>query len=93
MRRIKMLATSAGPDGVMLGGKVYPVDDATAKALVAGKYAEYVDPPVKTERTAMKDETMEQAVKPTKPVHVGGGWYDLPTGERVHKSDLAKHGW
>lgn len=44
--KIRMKATAAGPDGVMLPEHIYEVDTATGKALVEGGYAESLDQPV-----------------------------------------------
>ena len=64
--KIRMKVTSAGPDGVLNEGKVYDVDDARAKGLVAGGYAteEAAAPPVEApapEATAEVEEATVEA--------------------------------
>ena len=47
MIKIKMITTSAGPEGCHKPNEVYDENEDTAKALVNGGYAEYVEPPIK----------------------------------------------
>ncbi len=42
-----MLTTSAGPEGCHKPNDVYDENEDTAKDLVNGGYAEYVEPPIK----------------------------------------------
>lgn len=56
MQQIKMKSTAAGPNGTMLPGKCYPVDDDQAKMLVDGGYADY-------ETTAVNPESIDKAGK------------------------------
>ncbi len=89
MKRIRMKAIYAGPDGAMDKGKTYPVEDAKADALVNAGYAEHVDmapPKAQAEETATKQPEPERAVK-FEARHIGGGWYDYQ-GQRMRKKDL-----
>jgi hypothetical protein len=84
MRRIKMKTISAGPDGAMEAGKVYPVSNEIAQSLVNGGYAEYVED-LKLEK-AINQEELEKALHP-EAKHLGGGWYEYK-GEKMRKADL-----
>lgn len=70
--KIRMKATSAGPDGVLNEGKVYDVDDAKAQGLVSGGYAvEVAVAPPAPEEVADEADTPEAepetAVAPPAP--------------------------
>jgi hypothetical protein len=68
VRRVRMLTTGAGPEGVMPSGAVILVEDELAERLVAGGYAEEVAAEVEaaTEiiETASVEPAAEQAVAP-----------------------------
>ncbi len=40
--KVKLLTTMAGPEGVILAGQIADLDDARARELIAGGYAEAV---------------------------------------------------
>lgn len=79
-----MRTLSAGPNGTMDPGKIYPVGDKTAAALVDGGFADYVQEP-RLEKATRPPEP-EKAVKP-EAVHIGGGWYEYE-GKKLRKNDL-----
>lgn len=84
MRPIVMKSLAAGPDGAMLPGRTYSVDDLTAAELVEGGYAVYADS-APLER-AIAPKAPEEAVRP-EARHVGGGWYEYQ-GRKMRKADL-----
>lgn len=45
--RVRMLTLSAGPAGVVQPGAVVEVSDEEGRALIAGRYAELVEVPIK----------------------------------------------
>lgn len=53
--RIKMKSTMAGPDGNASPGQVIDVPDTEARALLAGGYAEAVDPPQESQTVAAQE--------------------------------------
>jgi hypothetical protein len=57
MPSVRMRTSSAGPAGNRSAGNVYPVDPDEGAELVAGGFAEWVDPPKHDER---KIETAER---------------------------------
>lgn len=59
MPSVKMRTTSCGPDGNRFSGKVYPVTADEGAELVAGRFADWVEPPTREERT------IETATAPT----------------------------
>lgn len=67
--KIKMLKTSAGPQGVMMAGRTYPdVPEDEAKALVEAGAAVSLEPKEKPKapgpETASVEPAQEKAVKP-----------------------------
>ena len=75
--KIKMLTTSAGPEGCKMAGSIYDENEVKAKELVNGFYAVYVDESEKViKRTEDKTDNLELN-------YLGGGYYELPNGEKV----------
>lgn len=76
---------------IYMAGEGVPVEGDDVKMLQGqGKLgAPFVE---KTEVEKVETMTMkpiETAMKPkAEPKHVGGGWYELPDGRRVRKSEL-----
>jgi len=69
--KIKMLKTSAGPDGIKISGGIYDVPDKEAKELVARKAAVIIEPekieePTRIEATLMEPEETEMMPRPAK---------------------------
>ena len=61
-----MRTNSAGPDGSMSAGKIYNVDDSTAKQLVDGKYAIYAEKPKLEKAVAKKPPEKSSTQSKTK---------------------------
>jgi hypothetical protein len=81
MTKVKMLTASAGAEGTMSIGQVITVDEKEAKELVEGGYAQYVDSPkTKAENPSIESDQLK---------HVGGGWFELPNGEKVKGKEEA----
>jgi hypothetical protein len=59
VRRVRMLTTGAGPEGVMPSGAVVLVADEMAERLVAGGYAEEVITTESTESTEERPQSAE----------------------------------
>ena len=83
MVKIRMRQTAANPAGNLDAGKVYDLQKERAKQYVKHGYAEYIE-------NAMKPKSKNEKEIPKKmPKHVGGGWYELPNGERVQGKEEA----
>ena len=80
MMRIKMLSASAGANVSRRKGEIYDVEDAKAKRMIDAGVAE--------EAPAQKRETAD--FKPAELRHLGGGWYELPNGEKVQGREEAQ---
>ena len=69
--KIKLFTLAAGPFGVLRPGSVEDVAPALAEALIAGGYAERVDPPVPFPLTVIESAVApaapEAAVMPRRP--------------------------
>ncbi len=63
--KIKMLKTSAGPDGIKISGGIYDVPDKEAKELVARKAAVIIEPK-KIESASVEPFEVEVIPKPKK---------------------------
>jgi hypothetical protein len=87
MKEVIMKTTSAGPNGTYLSGAVVPVDDKEAEQLVNGGYAEYVDP-VEEPKQETSDQKEESSIT-VDDYHTGGGYYELPNGEKVRGKENA----
>jgi len=61
MTKIRMITTSAGPEGCRPSGWEDDVDDKEARDLIAGGFAVAVKPPA---ATATKPKTAEKATRP-----------------------------
>ncbi len=69
--KIKMLKTSAGPEGIKMIGGIYDVPAEEAKTLVANKAAVIIEPekieePTRIEATLMEPEETEMMPRPAK---------------------------
>ena len=62
---VKMLTTSAGPDGVRQSGSVHDVPDKEAKELIAGGYAVEAKRETAPERATAKPARERATAKPT----------------------------
>jgi hypothetical protein len=81
MPKIKMLTTSAGPNGSIQAGQETTVSEKEAKDLVEGDYATYVEEEIfETENTTLNIDDY----------HVGGGYYELPNGDKVRGKEKAE---
>lgn len=69
--KVKMLTTSAGPDGVRVPGQVVEVDKDEAKTLIEGGYAEAVEEPNHTEEEEKPADDQEQPEEEEKPKRGG----------------------
>lgn len=83
--RIRLHNDTTGPMGHALAGSVvdYPID--VALHYLAHGQADAIDPV--PARTAQAPAPVERAVMPA-PERLGGGWYLLPDGSKVRKSQL-----
>ena len=80
--RVKMKKTSAGPAGVFLTRKEYELSEALAEQLIAAGAAESLEPkPMPVE---------PEPVPGPEVVNVGGGYFELPNGERVKGKEKAE---
>jgi hypothetical protein len=68
MKRVVMVATMAGPEGVLRAGEVREVEDGLADELLAGGYAVEVDGPVIETATLEPLETADLPRPRTKRV-------------------------
>jgi len=50
--KVRMLTTSAGPDGVFMAGEIINVSSAKGRELIKGGYAQLVDEPKAPKETA-----------------------------------------
>lgn len=66
MPRVRIIALSAGPEGVRHPGAVHDVTDDEARALVAARAAEWVTPPRENAMTAPR-ENAALATRPPVP--------------------------
>lgn len=78
-----MKTTSAGPDGTFLIGTVVTFDEKEAEQLVDGGYAEYVD-------EVQEEQETESSTLNIEDYHVGGGYYELPNGDKVRGKEKAE---
>lgn len=62
--KVKMLTTSAGPDGIRMAGQVVEVDKEEAKALIDGGYAEAVEETNHQEEEKKPAAEQEEEEKP-----------------------------
>jgi len=82
--RVKMKKTSAGPAGVFLIRKEYDLPAEFAEQLIQADAAVSSEPkPVSVEPDQEEDQDSELN-------HVGGGYYELPNGERIKGKDKAE---
>jgi hypothetical protein len=84
---VRMNTLYAGPKGNCHPGGTITVDDDEAKALVDGRYAEYVVKPSDGEGDN-DDETGNEGF-PEDLIKLGGGYFELPNGEKVRGKDKA----
>ncbi len=63
--KIKMLKTSAGPEGIKMIGGIYDVPAEEAKTLVANKAAVIIEP-TKIETTSVEPVEVEARPKPNR---------------------------
>jgi hypothetical protein len=82
MPKIKLIKRMAGPGGNHSPGFVMEVDADIGQQLVDQGAAEWVAP--------VRQKPIERAVKAPveKAVYRGAGWYELPDGRKVRKSEL-----
>jgi len=78
--KIKMLKTSASPSGNFSAGQIYTLPEQRAKSLIKSGAAVALE-------SAVKPPELENATN-KEAVHLGGGWYQLPDGSKVRKSEL-----
>lgn len=81
MPKVKMLTASAGAEGTFPIGQEITVGEKEANELVEGGYAQYVDVP--------KTESENPVIETDQLKHVGGGWFELPNGEKVKGKEEA----
>lgn len=92
----RMRTTAAGPKGVYLAGREYPrvprefVDhgyafETTTRSAPETAATRTGTPPPR--ETAAEAPAGDQEAG--RPVHVGGGWYELPNGDRVKGKQAA----
>jgi len=82
--RVRMNKTSAGPAGVFMIRKEYDLPDEFADQLIQAGAAVSLEPkpePVEPEHEDDSDSDLN---------HVGGGYYELPNGERIKGKDKAE---
>jgi len=72
--RVRMLTSMAGATISRKKGDIYDLPEDKAQRLIDAGFAEPV-------QGAAQRETA--AVKPDEVRHLGGGWYELPNGQRV----------
>ena len=91
--RIRMVTLLAGPEGVLEAGREYDLEPKHAARLIhAGAAAEVIEAPAL--EAPEPDAAAETAEAPppaeiTEPVHAGGGYYKLFTGETVRGKKAA----
>ncbi len=88
--KIKILTSLAGINFSYSVGQIAEVDDKTAIHWVKAGLAEPVD--AKQFENAVIEPPENAALKAAKdkyPKHIGGGWYELPNGEKVKGKDEA----
>ncbi len=82
--RVKMNKTSAGPAGVFMIRNEYDLPDEFAEQLIQADAAVSLEPkPVSVEPDREEDPDSELN-------HVGGGYYELPNGERIKGKEKAE---
>ena len=82
MPEVRLLKRMAGPGGNYNPGSVIEIDADIGQQLVDQKAAEWVAP--------VRQKPIERAVEAPveKAVYRGAGWYELPDGRKVRKSEL-----
>jgi hypothetical protein len=84
MMRVKMKKTSASSAGVFLNNHEYEIENELAESLVVVGAAVSLEPQEKDFEEDHEDDP-ESLLK-----HVGGGYYELPNGERVKGKEKAE---
>ena len=84
MVKIRMKKNAANPAGNLTAGGVYEVDKHRADQYVKAGHAEYIENAMKAKSRGSREEIPKEM-----PKHVGGGWYELPNGERVKGKEEA----
>lgn len=82
--RVRMNKTSAGPAGVFMIRKEYDLPDEFASQLIEAGAAVSLEPQEKETQEDHEDDP-ESLLN-----HVGGGYYELPNGERIKGKDKAE---
>lgn len=83
--KLRMIKSVAGAErGINFAyglGEIIDIESVGARSLLKAKYAV----PVKEEKEkAVQKKSLEKKI-----VHVGGGWYELPNGERIRGKENA----
>lgn len=87
MVQVRMKTIYAGPNGNCQPGGIISVDEVEAVELVNGRYAEYVET-LSNEETEPDDENGKNEF-PEDIKKLGGGYFELPNGEKVRGKDKA----
>ncbi|BES66058.1 hypothetical protein SANA_24970 [Gottschalkiaceae bacterium SANA] len=82
--RVKMKKTSASSAGVFLNNREYDLETEFAESLVAVGAAVSLEPEEKEIQEDHEDDP-DSLLN-----HVGGGYYELPNGERIKGKDKAE---
>ena len=81
--KAKMLTSVAGKGFAYSRGQVVHADEHVKRLIRAGHAK-----PLKQEIETATKKPEEKAVE-IEPKHIGGGWYELPGGERIQGKDAA----
>ena len=82
--RVKMKKTSASSAGVFLNNREYDLETEFAESLVAVGAAASLEPQEKEAQENHEDDP-DSLLN-----HVGGGYYELPNGERIKGKEKAE---